>query len=144
MELQARLTEDMKAAMKSGQKVRLGVIRMLLSEVKNVDLNPAKPTPLQAVEAYAKKLRKSVEEFERLGKTDEVAKLRAELAVAEEYLPRKLDADATAKLVDQFLAAHAFTEKQFGQAMGSFMKQHGEEVDAAIANRVLKEKLAKR
>lgn len=144
MDLQTRLTEDMKAAMKSGQKDRLGVIRMLLSEVKNVDLNPAKPTPLQAVEAYAKKLRKSVEEFERLGKFEEVSKLRFELAVAEEYLPKRLDAEATARLVDQFLAANAFSEKQFGQAMGGFMKQHGGEVDAAIANRVLKEKLAGR
>jgi uncharacterized protein YqeY len=144
MDLLAKLTEDMKLAMKSGQKDRLGVIRMLISEVKNVDLNPAKPTPQQAVETYAKKLRKSLEEYERLGKTDEVAKLRLELSVAEEYLPKKLDADATAKLVEQFLATNAFTEKQFGQAMGAFMKQHGGEVDAAIANRVLKEKLAGR
>jgi len=144
MDLLAKLTEDMKLAMKAGQKDRLGVIRMLLSEVKNVDLNPAKPTPLQAVEAYAKKLRKSAEEFERLGKIDEVAKLRAELAVAEEYLPKKLDADATARLVEQFLSTNAFTEKQFGQAMGAFMKQHGGEVDAAVANKVLKEKLAGR
>lgn len=144
MDLLAKLTEDMKQAMKTGQRDRLGVIRMLISEVKNVDLNPAKPTPLQAVEAYAKKLRKSAEEFERLGKTDEVVKLRAELAVAEEYLPKKLDAAATEKLVEQFLSTHPFTEKQFGQAMGAFMKEHGGEVDAAVSNRLLKEKLAGR
>ena len=59
MELLDRLTQDMKTAMKAGQKDRLGVIRMLLSDVKNIDLDPKKPTAEQAVEAYAKKLRKS-------------------------------------------------------------------------------------
>ena len=54
MDLQSRLTEDMKSAMKSGQKDRLQVIRMLLSDVKNIDLMPNKPTAEQAVEAYGK------------------------------------------------------------------------------------------
>ena len=67
MELLNRLTEDMKTAMKSGQKERLGVIRMLLSDVKNIDLMPNKPTAEQTVEAYAKKLRKAMEEYEKVG-----------------------------------------------------------------------------
>ena len=50
-DLQSRLTEDMKAALKGGQKERLGVIRMLLSDVKNIDLMPNKPTAEQVVEA---------------------------------------------------------------------------------------------
>ena len=78
--MQERLHEEMKTAMKAGNKDRLGVIRMLLSDVKNVDLNPQKPTPEQAVEQYGKKLKKSVEEYEKIGRTEEVVKLRAELA----------------------------------------------------------------
>src|SRR6266487_2752656 len=70
MDLLNRLTQDMKAAMKSGQKDRLGVIRMMLSDVKNIDLMPNKPTAEQVVEAYAKKLRKGAEEYEKLGKPD--------------------------------------------------------------------------
>src|SRR4051794_5927080 len=103
MELQARLTEDMKTAMKSGQKDRLGVIRMLLSDVKNIDLMPNKPTAEQVVEQYAKKLRKSAEEYEKLGKPDEVAKLKSEMAIVDEYLPKKASAADTDKLVDEFL-----------------------------------------
>ena len=61
MDLLAKLQEDMKTAMRSGEKDRLGVIRMLISDVKNIDLDPKKPTAEQAVEAYAKKLRKSQE-----------------------------------------------------------------------------------
>ncbi len=142
MELLAKLQEEMKSAMKSGNRDRLGVIRMLISEVKNIDLNPAKPTAQQAVEAYAKKLKKSAEEFAKVGRPEEVQKLEAEIAVCEEFLPKKLDAETTAGLVDAFLAAHNFTEKQAGQATGAFMKQHGANVDAGIASKLLREKLA--
>src|SRR5690242_13632186 len=119
MELLSRLQEDMKAAMKSGQKDRLQVIRMLISDVKNIDLNPAKPTEQQAVEAYAKKLRKSQDEYEKIGRADEVAKLKAELAIVEEYLPKKASPEETERMVDEFLAKNTFTEKQVGQAMGA-------------------------
>src|SRR6478609_9075254 len=125
MDLQIRLTEDMKIAMKSGQKERLGVIRMLLSDVKNIDLMPNKPTAEQVVEAYGKKLRKSIEEYEKLSKPDEAAQFKRELAIVDEYLPQKASAGDTEKIVDDFLAKNAFTEKQFGQAMGAFMKAHG-------------------
>jgi hypothetical protein len=132
----------MKTAMKSGQKDRLQVIRMLISDVKNIDLNPQKPTEQQAVEAYAKKLRKSAEEYEKIGKADEVAKLKAELAIVDEYLPKKASLEETARLVDEFLAKNTFTEKQVGQAMGAFMKAHGSNVDAATVNALVRQKLA--
>ncbi|HEV2295024.1 MAG TPA: GatB/YqeY domain-containing protein [Tepidisphaeraceae bacterium] len=142
MELLNRLTEDMKAAMKSGQKDRLGVIRMLLSDVRNIDLMPNKPTAEQAVEAYAKKLRKSIEEYERIGRPDEAATLKAELVVVEEYLPEKASAEDTERLVEEFLASNSFTEKQVGQAMGAFIKAHGAQVDKARANELIRRKLA--
>lgn len=142
MDLLTRLTEDMKTAMKSRQKERLDVIRMLLSDVKNIDLMPSKPTAEQVVSAYAKKLQKSVEEYEKIGRPDEVTKLKGEIAIVEEYLPKKASAGDTEKLVDDFLANNAFTEKQFGQAMGAFMKAHGAGIDPGQANQLLKKKLA--
>lgn len=141
MELLARLTDDMKAALKAGQKDRLSVIRMLLSDVKNIDLDPKKPTAEQAVEAYAKKLRKSREEYQKIGKPEQVAQLDGEIAVAEEYLPKKATPEETEKLVDAFLAANSFTAQQFGQAMGAFRKQHGNDIDPALVNQFLKAKL---
>ena len=142
MDLLTRLQDDMKTALKAGDKDRLGVIRMLLSDVKNIDLMPAKPTAEQAVEAYAKKLRKSQEEYQKLGKTGEVDKLKFELGVVEQYLPKKASLEETERLVDAFLAGKTFTEKQVGQATGAFMKAHGQQVDAGVANRILRERLA--
>jgi len=142
MSLLARLQEDMKTAMKAGQKERLGVIRMLISDVKNIDLQPNKPTEEQAVAAYGKKLRKSLEEYQKLGKADEVAKLKSELEIVDAYLPKKASVEETEQLVDAFLASNAFTEKQLGQAMGTFMKAHGGQVEAGVVNPMLKRKLA--
>ena len=141
MELLEKLTQDMKAAMKSGDKDRLSVIRMLLSDVKNIDLAAKPTTAEEAVAAYAKKLRKSVEEYQKLGKTQEVEKLRYEIGVADEYLPKKASAEQTEQWVDAFLQANTFTTKQFGQAMGAFMKAHGANVDPGLANAALKKKL---
>ncbi len=142
MELLERLQNDMKTALKAGQKDRLSVIRMLLSDVKNIDIMPNKPTAEQVVEAYAKKLRKSVEEYQKINKPDEVIKLQSEIAVVEEYLPKKASAGDTEALVAKFLAANSFTEKQTGQAMGAFMKAHGKEVDPTAANAAMRKALS--
>ena len=142
MDLLTRLQDDMKAAMKTGQKDRLSVIRMLLSDVKNIDLDPRKPSAEDAVAAYAKKLRKAQEEYEKIGRADEVAKLRGEIAVVDEYLPKKASPEETERLVEAFLDGKTFTEKQVGQAMGAFMKEHGGRVDSALVNAMLRKRLA--
>jgi uncharacterized protein len=142
MSLLAKLQEDMKHAMKAHETQRLGVIRMLISDVKNIDLAPKKLTEEQTVAAYAKRLRKSVEEYEKLGRAEEAATLKAELAIAESYLPAKASQGDTEKLVDQFLATHAFTEKEIGRAMGQFLKDHKDQVEPAQVNALLRQKLA--
>jgi uncharacterized protein YqeY len=99
MSLRERLQEDMKVALRAGEKERLQVIRMVLSDVKNIDLMPSKPTEQQVVEAYAKKLRKSLEEYEKLGKSNEVNALKFEIGVVDGYLPKKASTEDTAALV---------------------------------------------
>ena len=142
MDLLTKLQDDMRTAMKAGQKDRLQVIRMLISDVQIIDMAPKPTTAQQAIESYAKKLRKALEEYEKLGKADEVAKLKFEIGVTEEYLPKKTSTEQTARLVDEFLAKNTFTEKQVGQAMGAFIKAHGAQVDPAQANALIRQKLA--
>ncbi len=142
MELLSKLQEDMKTALKSGQKDRLGVIRMLISDVKNIDLAPKPTTEMEVVAAYGKKLRKSLEEFEKLGKDTEVQKLRFEIAVVDEYLPKKASAAETEQMVHDFLSKNTFTEKQAGQAMGAFMKIHGTVVEPSVVNQLVRKGLS--
>jgi uncharacterized protein YqeY len=139
MDMVLRLQADMKAAMKAGDKQRLSVIRMILSDAQTADLR--KTTPEEAIASYAKKLAKSAEEYQKYGKAAEVEQLKAELVIVQEYLPKKASTEDTRKLVEEFLAKNNFTEKQIGQAMGQFMKAHGQQVDAAIANQLIKQKL---
>ena len=140
--LLSRLQEDMKAAMRAGQKDRLQVIRMLISDVKIIDMASKPTTEQQAVEAYAKKLRKSLEEYEKLSRATEVTALKFEIGVVDEYLPKKADASQTAALVDAFLAQNAFTAKDTGKAIGMFMKANTGAVDPGQVNVLIKEKLA--
>lgn len=142
MSLLQQLTDDMKAALRAGEKDRLQVIRMVLSDVKNRDLMPSKPSELQIVEAYHKKLKKSLEEYQKLGKEPEVKSLQFEIGIVEQYLPKKLGEAETAALVDKFLAGQTFTEKDSGKATGMFMKAHGADVDAGTASKLVREKLA--
>src|SRR5579863_490123 len=141
MDLLAKLTDDMKQAMKARDQKRLDVIRMLISDVKIIDMAPKPTTAEDAVAAYGKKLRKSVEEYQKLGKPDEVEKLKYEIGVVDEYLPKKASAEETDRLVDEFLKANPFPAAKFGQAMGAFMKAHGPQVDPGLANAALKKKL---
>lgn len=142
MSLLAKLQEDMKTALKAGDKERLSVLRMLISDVKVIDLSPKKITEEEAVAAYAKKLHKGVEEYEKLGKPDQSAQLKKELAIVDAYLPKKASPEETARLVDEFLGQNTFTEKQIGQAMGAFMKRHSGKVEAASVNALLRQRLA--
>lgn len=141
MTLEQRLTDDMKAALKAGEKERLGIIRLLLNEVKNADLAPGKPTPEAQVEAYGKKLRKTIGEYADYGHPERADALQRELAIVETYLPKKKSAEETEALVDAFLDGKAFTPQQIGQATGAFMKAHGKEVEASVASAILKRRL---
>jgi uncharacterized protein YqeY len=142
MSLLERLQEDMKKALKAGDKDRLSVLRMLIADVKVIDLQPKKISEEETVAAYGKKLRKGIEEYEKLGKPEQVAKLKGELAVVEDYLPQKASPADTERIVDEFLAKNTFTERQIGQAMGALMKAHGGQIEPAVANGLLRKKLA--
>lgn len=141
MDLKNQLSTDMKSALKSGDKQRLSVIRMLLSDVRSAEFAAQPTTAEQAVAAYRKRLQKSADEYEKLGRTEQVQQLQAEMAVVDEYLPRKASAEETGRLIDAFVASNAFTARQFGQAMGAFMKQHGQDVDPAVVSSLLRGKL---
>ena len=144
-DLITQLQNDMRVALKAGQRSRLDAIRMMLSEAKNADLQKPPSTPEKMVEAHAKRLKKSREEYEKLGKPEEVAKLDAELAVVAEYLPKQASPEETAKLVQAFLAEHPeLTAADAGRATGMFMKQHAGQANPAVASAKLREGLAGR
>ncbi len=121
--LKARVQSEMTAAMKSGNKDRTQVLRMVLSEIKRIEADKPDADPQGAVSAYAKTLRKTMGEMEKLGQPDRVKQLQGELKIVEEFLPKQLEDAALEKIVVDTLATLGpLTKKDTGRAMGAVMK----------------------
>ncbi|HEV8128500.1 MAG TPA: GatB/YqeY domain-containing protein [Candidatus Eisenbacteria bacterium] len=122
--LEERLNEDMKNSLKSGQQDRLQTLRMMRSQIllekkkdASIDLLPD-PQVLQTLTSYAKKLRETAAEYDKLGQKEAATKIQAELAVVQEYLPAPLTQEETRALIlDVIREVGATSPKDFGRVM---------------------------
>jgi uncharacterized protein YqeY len=122
MTLRERITEDMKTAMRSGDKDRLGLIRMLQAAIKQrevderITLDDAQT--LSVIEKMVKQRRESVTQFEAGGRADLAAKENAEIGVLATYLPTQLDTAEIDALVQAAIAeSGAASVKDMGKVM---------------------------
>ncbi|TMQ57429.1 MAG: GatB/YqeY domain-containing protein [Candidatus Eisenbacteria bacterium] len=122
--LEDRLNEDMKAALKRGDQARLSTLRMLRSQVliekkKDVSITTLPDADaIRAFQAYAKKLKDSIAEYQKLGKTDDVTRIAGELKVVEEYLPTTLSEAESRELVRAVISELGATSmKDMGRVM---------------------------
>jgi len=122
--LEERLNEEMKNALKAGNQERLGTLRMMRSQIllekkKDASIQTLPDAKvLEVLSAYAKKLRESAAEYEKLGQKDAAAKIREEAKVVQEYLPALLTPEETKALVQTVIAElNASTVKDFGRVM---------------------------
>ena len=122
--LEERLNDAMKQALKAGNPERLGTLRMMRSQVllekkKDASIQVlSDPQVIQVLGSYAKKLRDASAEYEKLGRPEEAAKIRSELAVVQEFLPQPLTAEEAKALVQAVVAdLGASSVKDFGRVM---------------------------
>lgn len=122
MSLKDRLQEDMQAAMRSGDKARLSVIRMALAGVKQREVDTRRPLDdagvLTVIERMVKQSRESASQYRDGGRQDLVDKEEGEIKVLQEYLPKQFTEDE----LDTFLAecidaAGATSAKDLGKVM---------------------------
>ena len=123
MSLKARITEDMKAAMRSGEKDRLSCIRMLQAGIQQrqvderIELDDAQV--LSVIDKMIKQRRESVTQFQAGNRADLVAKESAEIELLTGYLPAQLAASELDTLIKEAIAATAATSmKEMGKVMG--------------------------
>ena len=123
MSLKTRITEDMKAAMRSGEKDRLSCIRMLQAGIQQrevderITLDDAQV--LAVIDKMIKQRRESVVQFEAGKRGDLVAKESAEIAWLTQYLPAQFgDAELEALIRDAIAATGAASMKEMGKVMG--------------------------
>jgi len=142
MSLQDKLGEQMKAAMRERDKVRLGVLRMVLSELKVAEASGHEFDELSVVKSYAKKLRGAAEEYERLNRADKAQEALAELSIVEEFLPRQMERAEVEKIVGQIIEQNGYGLRDLGKIMKAVMGEHGDRADGRLVQQIAREKLS--
>jgi uncharacterized protein len=128
MSLKERITEDMKASMRSGDKQRLAGIRFILAAIKQREVDERiqldDTQVLAVLEKMIKQRRESISQFQAGGRADLVAKESAELAVLQAYLPAQLaDSEIEALIRAAIASTDASTMKDMGKVMAAVKPQ---------------------
>jgi uncharacterized protein len=123
MALRERITEDMKTAMRAGDKNRLATIRLALAAIKQREVDERITLDdgqvLAVIEKMIKQRREAIAQFESGGRADLVAKENAEIAVLQGYLPAQMsDAEIDALIAEAIAATGATSVKDMGKVMG--------------------------
>jgi len=147
MQLRERLTSAMKDAMKSSDTLRLSTVRMVLSSVKNRDielrreLNDAEIT--ETIVTLCKQRRESIRLFKEAGRQELVDKEEAELALLLEFLPQQLTREELVSLVEKAIVETSATSgKDMGKVMKALAPSVSGRADGKLVSEVVKEKLA--
>jgi len=146
MPLKERITDDMKAAMRSGEKERLGLIRMITAAIKQrevderITLDDAQV--LSVLEKMIKQRKESLVQFQAGNRQDLVDKEAAEITLLQGYLPSQLsDAEIDALIGQAIAATGAATIKDMGKVMGLIKSQAQGRADMAAVGAKIKAKL---
>jgi uncharacterized protein len=142
MSLKERVQQDMKAAMRAGEKDRLSTVRLILAAIKQREVDERivldDVQVLSVLEKMGKQRRESIVQFEAGGRADLVAKENAELAIINAYLPAPLgDAELDALIAEAITQTGAASIKDMGKVMGLIKaKAQGRADMAAVGARI--------
>ncbi|MEW6253259.1 MAG: GatB/YqeY domain-containing protein [Pseudomonadota bacterium] len=147
MSLKARITDDMKAAMRAKDAARLGTIRLLLAAIKQREVDERTELDDAAVSAVVEKLikqrRDSISQFKAAGRDDLVAAEAAELAVLQSYLPEPLSAaEIEAAIAAAIAESGASSAKDMGKVMGLLKPRLAGRADMGQVSALIKTRLA--
>ena len=146
--LKDRVTEDMKAAMRARDALRLGTIRLLLAACKQKEVDERieldDPMVVAIVDKLIKQRKDSISQFSAAGRTDLADKESAELLVLEGYLPARLSADQVVAEVARLVAElGASGPGDMGKVMAAAKQRLAGNADMAQVSAAVKQALAK-
>ncbi|MFC1548512.1 GatB/YqeY domain-containing protein [Candidatus Omnitrophota bacterium] len=142
------LMNDLKQALKSGDKVKVSVLRMLITEIKNKkiadrveELDDSKILPL--MQKMARQHKESIEIFNEGGRQDLVDKETTELKILEEYLPEQMSQEELERIVSESIEkTGAASPKDMGKVMGEVLGRVAGRADGGTVSKIVKEKLS--
>ena len=147
MSMKQQLTEDMKAAMKGGEKHKLGVIRLINAAIKQKEVDERIELDDTAVIAVLDKMVKqrkdSVSQFEAANREDLAAIERAEIVVIEAYLPAKMgEAEIVAAIQAAIAETGASSAADMGKLMGALKPKLAGQADMGLVSKLVKQQLS--
>lgn len=146
MAFKSRLAEEMKDALRSGDKVRLGALRLLLASVKNREVEIGREVTddefIQVVASEVKRRKEAIEAYERAARKDLLDRERREQEVLEAYLPEQMSEEDVRALVEEAVSATgAAGPGDLGKVMGYVMGKAKGRVDGGTVNAMVRERL---
>ena len=149
MSLLKRLDEDLRAAMKSSDAVKLSALRMAKAAIKNLQIEKGRELSddeiVAVLSSMAKQRRESIEQFSKGGREDLAEKERQELSVLQSYMPAQLSPDELEKLIIQAIQeSSARLEADMGRVMKLLMPKIKGVADGKWVNTRVKELLSSR
>jgi uncharacterized protein len=147
MTLKDRITEDMKTAMRAGEKERLATIRLILSAIKQREVDERitldDSQVLAAIEKMIKQRKEAITQFEAGGRADLVAKETAEIAILQTYLPAQMsDTEIDALIAEAIASTGAASIKDMGKVMGAVKAKAQGRADMGAVSARIKQKLS--
>jgi uncharacterized protein YqeY len=144
--LKGRITDDMKAAMRAGEKERLGVIRMITAAIKQREVDERITLDdvevVRVLEKMVKQRKESVVQFQAGNRADLVDRENAEIALLQTYLPTQLsDADLDALIAAAIAATGAASIKDMGKVMGIIKAKAQGQADMSVVGAKIKARL---
>ena len=153
MSLRDKIETDYKNALKSKDKNKISTYRLILSGIKDLDINnrsgpDKKETDENDIKKLLKKMIKqrseSIEVYKKSNRNDLLEIEQGEVNVLSEYLPKQLGEDETKKLCSEIIEkTGASSIKDMGKVMGELKKNHSDDIDFSKAGSILKEILNK-
>jgi uncharacterized protein YqeY len=145
--LKQRLQDEMKAAMKSGDKARLGVIRLINAAIKQREVDERieldDTQVLAVLDKMLKQRRDSITQFEKAGREDLAAKERFEVSVCQSYMPAALsDAEIDVQITEAIATTAASGMRDMGKVMAILKPQLQGRADMAAVSKQVKARLA--
>jgi len=146
MSLKGKITDDMKSAMKAGEKDRLKAVRLILAAIKQIEVDQRieldDAAVLTVLDKMVKQRRDSVEQFQKGGRDDLVEIELAEIAVIETYLPEQLSNEELDALIDDVISATgAESIRDMGKVMGQIKTQAAGRADMGAVGAKVKARL---
>jgi uncharacterized protein YqeY len=147
MPLKDRITEDMKTAMRAGEKERLATIRLILSAIKQREVDERitlDDSPvLTAIEKMIKQRKEAITQFDAGGRADLVAKETAEIAILQTYLPAQMsDAEIEGLITEAIASSGAASIKDMGKVMAAVKAKAQGRADMGAVSARIKQKLS--